>query len=48
MTDDLIRTDCKTSKKKNYKVFMVTPDKDFAQISENIFMYKPARIMVMV
>ncbi|HOD11154.1 MAG TPA: 5'-3' exonuclease H3TH domain-containing protein, partial [Flavobacterium sp.] len=31
--------------KEGFKVYMVTPDKDFAQlVSENIFMYKPARM----
>ncbi len=43
--DDLIGTLAKQAEKENYKVFMVTPDKDFAQlVSENIFMYKPARM----
>ena len=32
----------KQAEKEGYKTFMVTPDKDFAQlVSENIFMYKP-------
>jgi DNA polymerase-1 len=43
--DDLIGTIAKQAEKENYKVFMVTPDKDFAQlVSKNIFMYKPARM----
>jgi len=43
--DDLIGTIAKQAEKQNYKVFMVTPDKDFAQlVSENIFMYRPARM----
>jgi DNA polymerase-1 len=43
--DDLIGTIAKQAEKKKNKVFMVTPDKDFAQlVSENIFMYKPARM----
>jgi DNA polymerase-1 len=43
--DDLIGTIAKQAEKQNFKVFMVTPDKDFAQlVSENIFMYKPARM----
>ncbi len=43
--DDLIGTIAKQAEKQNYRVFMVTPDKDFAQlVSENIFMYKPARM----
>jgi DNA polymerase I len=43
--DDLIGTIAKQAEKEGYQVFMVTPDKDFAQlVSENIFMYKPARM----
>ncbi len=43
--DDLIGTLSKQAEKEGYKVFMVTPDKDYAQlVSENIFMYKPARM----
>ncbi|HTG67438.1 MAG TPA: DNA polymerase I [Flavobacterium sp.] len=43
--DDLIGTIAKQAEKQNYKVYMMTPDKDFAQlVSENIFMYKPARM----
>jgi DNA polymerase-1 len=43
--DDLIGTLAKQAEKEGYQVFMVTPDKDFAQlVSENIFMYKPARM----
>ena len=43
--DDLIGTIAKQAEKQNFKVFMVTPDKDFAQlVSKNIFMYKPARM----
>jgi len=43
--DDLIGTLAKQAEAANFKVFMVTPDKDFAQlVSENIFMYKPARM----
>lgn len=43
--DDLIGTLAKQAEKENFKVYMVTPDKDFAQlVSENIFMYKPARM----
>ena len=43
--DDLIGTLAKQAERENYQVFMVTPDKDFAQlVSENIFMYKPARM----
>ncbi|MCL6267274.1 DNA polymerase I [Flagellimonas myxillae] len=43
--DDIIGTLAKQAEKENYKVFMVTPDKDFGQlVSENIFMYRPARM----
>ena len=43
--DDIIGTLAKQAEKENYKTFMVTPDKDFAQlVSENIFMYRPARM----
>jgi len=40
--DDIIGTLAKKAEKEGYKTFMVTPDKDFAQlVSDNIFMYKP-------
>ena len=40
--DDIIGTIAKKLEKEDYKTFMVTPDKDFAQlVSENIFMYRP-------
>ncbi len=43
--DDIIGTLAKQAEKEDYKVFMVTPDKDFGQlVSENIFMYRPARL----
>ena len=43
--DDIIGTLAKQAEREGYKVFMVTPDKDFAQlVSENIFMYRPARM----
>ena len=43
--DDVIGTIAKEAEKKNYKTYMVTPDKDFAQlVSDNIFIYKPARM----
>ncbi|MDG2279114.1 MAG: DNA polymerase I, partial [Flavicella sp.] len=42
--DDLIGTLSKQAEKQGYQVYMVTPDKDYAQlVSENIFMYRPAR-----
>ena len=43
--DDIIGTLAKQAEKEGYKVFMVTPDKDFAQlVSKNIFMYRPSRM----
>ncbi|MGY3791508.1 DNA polymerase I [uncultured Aquimarina sp.] len=43
--DDLIGTIAKQAEKEGYKTYMVTPDKDYAQlVSENIFMYRPARM----
>ena len=43
--DDIIGTLAKQAEKESYQVYMVTPDKDFAQlVSENIFMYRPARM----
>ena len=42
--DDVIGTlSYQISQEKNTKVFMMTPDKDFAQlVKENVFLYKPA------
>ncbi|WP_010177117.1 DNA polymerase I [Aquimarina agarilytica] len=43
--DDLIGTLAKQAEKEGFQTYMVTPDKDYAQlVSENIFMYKPARM----
>src|SRR5690554_238369 len=43
--DDIIGTLAQQAEKEGYQVFMVTPDKDFAQVvTENIFMYRPARM----
>jgi len=43
--DDVIGTLAKVAEKEGFQVFMVTPDKDYAQlVSENIFMYKPKRL----
>jgi DNA polymerase-1 len=40
--DDIIGTLAKKAEKDGYQTFMVTPDKDFAQlVSPNIFMYRP-------
>ncbi|MEO0338186.1 MAG: DNA polymerase I [Bacteroidota bacterium] len=42
--DDVIGTLAKQAEREGFKVYMVTPDKDYAQlVSENIFMYKPSR-----
>ena len=43
--DDVIGTLAKVAEKEGFQVFMVTPDKDYAQlVSKNIFMYKPKRL----
>tara|TARA_B100001540_G_C15816507_1_gene647827 strand:+ start:4029 stop:6791 length:2763 start_codon:yes stop_codon:yes gene_type:complete len=40
--DDVIGTLAKKAEKKDFQVYMMTSDKDFAQlVSENIFMYRP-------
>ncbi len=40
--DDVIGTIAKKAAKEGFKTYMVTPDKDYAQlVEENIFMYKP-------
>ncbi len=40
--DDVIGTLAKKAEKQGYQTYMVTPDKDFAQlVSDNIFMYRP-------
>jgi DNA polymerase I len=40
--DDIIGTLAKAAEKKGFKVYMMTPDKDFGQlVSDNIFIYKP-------
>ncbi len=42
--DDVIGTLAKEAEKQGFKTYMMTPDKDFGQlVTENIFMYKPAR-----
>lgn len=42
--DDVIGTLAKQAEREGFKVYMVTPDKDFGQlVSENIFLYKPSR-----
>ena len=40
--DDVIGTLSRQAEKEGYKTYMVTPDKDFAQlVTENVFMYRP-------
>lgn len=42
--DDVIGTIAKKAEKQGFEVFMVTPDKDYAQlVSDKVFMYKPKR-----
>ena len=42
--DDIIGTLSKKAEKEGFTTFMMTPDKDFGQlVSENIFIYKPAK-----
>lgn len=43
--DDIIGTLAKKAEKQDFQVYCMTPDKDFGQlVSENIFIYKPARM----
>ncbi len=42
--DDIIGTLAKQAENEGFEVYMMTPDKDFAQlVSPNIFMYRPSR-----
>jgi len=42
--DDVIGTLAKKAEKNGYTTFMMTPDKDYAQlVSDNIFMFKPGK-----
>ncbi len=42
--DDVIGTLAKQAEQEGFQVYMVTPDKDYAQlVSKNVFMYKPGR-----
>jgi DNA polymerase I len=42
--DDVIGTIAKKAEKAGFKVYMMTPDKDYGQlVSNDVFMYKPAR-----
>ncbi|WP_155206442.1 DNA polymerase I [Xanthovirga aplysinae] len=41
--DDVIGTIAKKAARKGYEVFMMTPDKDYAQlVEEHVYLYKPA------
>lgn len=41
--DDIIGTIAKVASSKDFEVFMMTPDKDYAQlVSDNVYLYKPA------
>lgn len=43
--DDIIGTLAKMAEQEDFTVYCMTPDKDFAQlVSDNIFIYKPARM----
>lgn len=43
--DDIIGTLAKKAEQEGFTTYMMTPDKDFGQlVSENIFIYKPARM----
>ncbi len=42
--DDVVGTVAKIAEKRGFTTYMMTPDKDYAQlVSENIFMFKPGR-----
>lgn len=42
--DDVIGTLAKRGEKEGFRVYMITPDKDYAQlVSDKVFMYKPGR-----
>ena len=42
--DDVVGTVAKQAEKEGFEVYMMTSDKDYAQlVSENIYLYKPAR-----
>ena len=43
--DDIIGTLAKKAEQENFQIYCMTPDKDFGQlVSDNIFIYKPARM----
>ena len=42
--DDVVGTLAKKGEKEGFQVYMITPDKDYAQlVSDKVFMYKPGR-----
>jgi DNA polymerase I len=42
--DDVIGTMARQAEREGYRVYMMTPDKDFTQlVSDNIFVYRPSR-----
>lgn len=42
--DDVVGTLAKRAEKEGFQVYMITPDKDYAQlVSDKVFMYKPGR-----
>lgn len=42
--DDVVGTLAKRGEKEGFQVYMITPDKDYAQlVSDKVFMYKPGR-----
>ncbi|MCH2042778.1 MAG: DNA polymerase I [Saprospiraceae bacterium] len=43
--DDIIGTLAKQAEKEGFQVYMMTPDKDYAQlVTDKVFLYKPARM----
>ena len=43
--DDVIGTIARLASEKGYNVYMMTPDKDYAQlVNDRVYMYKPARL----
>jgi DNA polymerase I len=46
--DDVIGTLAKEAEKQGFTTYMMTPDKDYAQlVSDHIFMYKPGKAAMM-
>lgn len=45
--DDVVGTVAKMAEKRGFTTYMMTPDKDYAQlVSEHIFMFKPAEVEI--